>query len=133
MVMALVLIFGIQAAYAADVDVVCPGSVSPGDSLSVTVTVTNDEPENFSFSRVATGLSGVRRTVTSLSDVGIMGPFARHVGPYTLLPGTSTTFTVTVVTIPSGMPPQFAGVFVAIVKDDGEVGGAGGCAVEVVP
>ena len=82
----LVFAFGVDAAFAdVDIELSCPGSVTAGTALNVTVYLQNHDCQRQKVKRFMVGITG--NYDRSLGGVGIWGPFKRDAGFY--VPGAS--------------------------------------------
>jgi hypothetical protein len=96
--------------------VICPGTVTAGTRLDVTVEVANEGPTPITITREAVVLSG--NPVSSLGGTGVWGPFPRNVVK-TISAYSSTSFTLKVVgSVPTSLKGKIAAVGVSILSGD---------------
>jgi len=113
-----------------EIELLCPVSVAPGDSLTVGMKVTNYSPFPVNFKRAMTGIIG------NPSDSGglpvIYGPWHQPLPNITLLPGESRTIGVRITdAVDTLLDGTVVGATVTLLDDKGQPLSGDACAVAV--
>lgn len=129
-------------AFALNLVVTCPASVTVGNPVNLTVKVYNyDCASSVSFSRVMKGLVG--NAGGTMGGAGIWGPYAASVGTKNLaaancstpppIPTQVTLWPSIISAAPASLANTMAMAYVEIISATGESLGGGSCMVEIKP